>query len=472
MDAHLSSNELSSAVRGGRPPLIIDVRRKPVFRAAADMIAGALWRDPERVADWAGELPRASHVVAYCVHGHEVSQGVAKALAGRGLSAQYLQGGIEEGWKAAGGALDAKPGGANTRWVTRERPKIDRIACPWLVARFVDPGAEFLYVPAKEVLAAAKERAATPYDVPDVYFSHEGERCSFDAFLKHYRLTDPALGQLALIVRGADTARRDLARALAQLRRRPRDAKSRHGDLRRALRVVQIRAGRGSHLEPRGVPLNEDRTMSKALTLFISTFASVAAMTTTHAETFSFDRDATGALPAGWRAGVTGRGAPKWSVEADATAPSKPDVLKQSVSGFFPWAAGPEVSLENRDVEVTFKPLTGREDQAGGVVWRWKDGDNYYVARANALENNVSLYYTTNGRRNTIKYVDAPVPRNVWHTLRVEFSGKKIRVILDGKQYIETDDDHIVGSGAVGLWTKADSVTLFDDFSYGAAPAR
>src|SRR2546430_12107786 len=124
MDAHLSSNELSSAIRGGRPPLIIDVRRKPVFRAAADMIAGALWRDPERVADWAGELPRTSHVVAYCVHGQEISQGVAKALAGRGLSAQYLQGGIEEGWKAAGGALDAKPEGANTRWVTRERPKI------------------------------------------------------------------------------------------------------------------------------------------------------------------------------------------------------------------------------------------------------------------------------------------------------------------------------------------------------------
>jgi rhodanese-related sulfurtransferase len=216
MDASTSAGSISvsdvlSEIRGGRPPLIIDVRRKPAFRAATDMIAGALWRDPERVADWAGELPRASRVVAYCVHGQEVSQGVAKALAGRGLTAQYLQGGIEEGWKPAGGALDAKPGGANTRWVTRERPKIDRIACPWLIARFVDPGAEFFYVPTKEVLAAAKERDATPYDIPDVHFSHEGERCSFDAFLKHYRLTDPALEQLAVIVRGADTARLDLA---------------------------------------------------------------------------------------------------------------------------------------------------------------------------------------------------------------------------------------------------------------------
>src|SRR6266851_7815273 len=140
-----STREVLSALQGGQPPLIIDVRREQAFRAATDMIAGALWRDPERVALWAGELPRASRVVAYCVHGQEVSQGVAKALAGRGLSAQYLQGGIEEGWKAARGALDAKPAGANTRWVTRERPKIDRIACPWLIARFVDTGAEFVY---------------------------------------------------------------------------------------------------------------------------------------------------------------------------------------------------------------------------------------------------------------------------------------------------------------------------------------
>ena len=121
-------------------------------------------------------------------------------------------------------------------------------------------------------------------------------------------------------------------------------------------------------------------------------------------------------------------------------------------------------------VEVKFKPLSGREDQAGGVVWRWKDGDNYYVARANALENNVSLYYTEGGRRRTLKYVDAPVPGNVWHTLRVEFRGAHIRVLLDGKAYIELDDSHIAGPGAVGVWTKADSVTAFDDFTYQATP--
>ena len=103
------------------------------------------------------------------------------------------------------------------KWVTRARPKVDRVACPWLIKRFVDPGAEFIYVPTKEVLAAARERDATPYDVPDVHFSHEGDRCSFDAFVKHYRLADRALDQLAVIVRGADTARLDLAPQAAGL---------------------------------------------------------------------------------------------------------------------------------------------------------------------------------------------------------------------------------------------------------------
>lgn len=211
MTSSISFSELQNGIRCQQPPLVIDVRKRPAFATATDTIAGALRRDPEQIASWAAELPSASKVVVYCVHGHEVSQGAAKVLNERGIAAQYLEGGIEEGWKGGGGKLDRKPAGANTRWVTRERPKIDRIACPWLVARFVDPGAEFLYVPPKEVLAAAKERDATPYDIPDVHFSHDGELCSFDAFLKHYRLHDPALAQLALIVRGADTAKLDMA---------------------------------------------------------------------------------------------------------------------------------------------------------------------------------------------------------------------------------------------------------------------
>jgi hypothetical protein len=194
------------------------------------------------------------------------------------------------------------------------------------------------------------------------------------------------------------------------------------------------------------------------------------AMSQAIAETVSFDSDAPGALPARWQQGVTGKGTPRWSVREDASAPSAPNVLQQSGSGTFPWCVLRGSALENGYLEVKFKPISGREDQAGGVVWRWKNGDNYYVARANALENNVSLYYTENGRRNTLRYVDAPVPANTWHVLRVEFSGSHIRVALNGKGYIELDDRHIAGAGAVGLWTKADSVTAFDDFSFGTLP--
>jgi ornithine cyclodeaminase/alanine dehydrogenase-like protein (mu-crystallin family) len=199
-------------------------------------------------------------------------------------------------------------------------------------------------------------------------------------------------------------------------------------------------------------------------------FALAAAALSAHAETESFDMAKPGSLPPGWECGVTGKGTPRWSVEADATAPSAPHVLQQSGSGTFPWCVKKDVALADGSVEVKFKPMRGREDQAGGVVWRWKNGDNYYVARANALENNISLYYTEKGRRNTLKYVDAPVPANTWHTLRVEFSGTRIRVALNGKVYIELDDERIKGAGAVGVWTKADSATAFDDFAF--APGR
>jgi hypothetical protein len=184
------------------------------------------------------------------------------------------------------------------------------------------------------------------------------------------------------------------------------------------------------------------------------------------AGTDTFDKAPAGSPPPEWTCGVTGRGSPIWTIEADPSAPSRPNVLKQSGSGAFPWCVKNDVSIADGFVEVKFRPLSGNEDQAGGVVWRWKDGDNYYVARANALEDNVSLYYTEHGRRITIKYVDAPVAKNQWHILRVEFSVKEIKVLLDGKQYIETQDDHISGIGSVGVWTKADSITAFDDFSF------
>jgi hypothetical protein len=186
------------------------------------------------------------------------------------------------------------------------------------------------------------------------------------------------------------------------------------------------------------------------------------------AETMTFDTDATGQPPAGWSCGATGNGTPKWSVEADSGLGRR--VLKQSGRAPFSWCVKDDIALADGWVEVRFKPLAGREDRAGGLIWRWKDGDNYCVARANALENNVSLYHTTAGARRTIVYKDAPVAANTWHTLRVDFRGVHIRVALDGKAYIELDDTHIEGSGKAGVWTKADSVTLFDAFACGSGP--
>jgi hypothetical protein len=190
------------------------------------------------------------------------------------------------------------------------------------------------------------------------------------------------------------------------------------------------------------------------------------------AATESFDQVKPGQLPSGWSCGVTGKGSPKWDVIADPAASSKPQVLKQSGQGNFPWCAKTDVSIQDGFVEVRFKPLSGAEDQAGGVVWRFKDGNNYYIARGNALENNVSLYYTENGKRKTLRYVDASITLQEWNTLRVEFAGKAIKVLLNGKAYIELEDDHIQGAGGVGVWTKADSVTAFDDFSFAATTAK
>jgi rhodanese-related sulfurtransferase len=218
MDASITASQLKIELAGSEPPWLIDVRRTPVFRQAHDMAAGALRRDPDRSREWAAQLPGGSRVVVYCVHGHEVSQSTARQLRELGMAARFLEGGLEEGWKAAGGELIGKPGDGATRWITRERPKIDRVACPWLVRRFVDPDAEFAYVPAAQVLRAAQDSQAVPYDVPNVLFSHEGELCSFDAFLRIFRLAgDPALARLAVIVRGADTARLDLAPQAAGL---------------------------------------------------------------------------------------------------------------------------------------------------------------------------------------------------------------------------------------------------------------
>jgi hypothetical protein len=184
-------------------------------------------------------------------------------------------------------------------------------------------------------------------------------------------------------------------------------------------------------------------------------------------ETVNFDKAEVGKPPAGWTATQTGSGGATWVVVADDTAPSKPNVLKQSGQATFPICLKDDTSIKDGFVEVKFKPISGREDQAGGLIWRAKDANNYYIARANALEDNVTIYYTINGRRVEKKRTKMKVASNQWHTLRVDFQSNHFTVTFDGTKAIEWDDETFKDAGKVGVWTKADSVTLFDDFSYG-----
>lgn len=213
--ASVPSANLLKLGRGADSPVIVDVTKPEAFYASAHLLPGALRRDPAQVGQWAGSLPPADAVLVYCALGHEVGINTMAALRAQGINASYLEGGIAA-WGDAGLPLADKPVGKATRWITRERPKIDRIACPWLIRRFVDTEAEFLYVPTDRVAALAQKEIATAYDVaPQVAatpFSHDGDQCSFDVFIKHYRLgLDPALRKLADMVRGADTDRLDLA---------------------------------------------------------------------------------------------------------------------------------------------------------------------------------------------------------------------------------------------------------------------
>lgn len=185
-------------------------------------------------------------------------------------------------------------------------------------------------------------------------------------------------------------------------------------------------------------------------------------------DTDGFDHVGVGEVPAGWTATRTGSGQANWTVVADDSAPSKPNVLKQSGVATYPVCLKEGTSVVDGFVEVKFKAISGREDQAGGVIWRAKDAENYYVARANALEDNVTIYHTIKGKRIAFKNVSHPVKPGVWHLLRVEFQANHFSVWFDGRKVIETTDETFPGSGMVGLWTKADSVTLFDDFSHGA----
>jgi rhodanese-related sulfurtransferase len=215
MPRRITPQELICLIGADSCPHFVDVRRRPVFQAAPRRIAGAIWRDHMNTDDWLPGLSGDRPIVAYCIHGHNVSEITAARLAAAGADAAILEGGIEA-FEEAGGPTVANrvPGfdvsGQPSVWVTRERPKIDRIACPWLIRRFIDPYAVFHFVAAEWVRDVAEETGWIPYDVDGVAFSHRGEECTFDTLLKEFDIRDPALAHLARIVRGADTASLEL----------------------------------------------------------------------------------------------------------------------------------------------------------------------------------------------------------------------------------------------------------------------
>jgi rhodanese-related sulfurtransferase len=203
-------------------PRILDVCRREIFDEAAGIIPTSVWIDPA-VADTSGVGDPSRPLVVTCRFGHDLSQMVAAKLRERGAAAQVLTGG-HAGWAEAGLPLVDKASLLRfvpqrpSLWVTRRRPKIDRVACPWLIRRFLDPQARILFVDPPEVAAVAHETGAVPFDIEGVELSHDGPHCTFDTMLKLFGLeAEPSLARLALIVRGADTACPDLAPEAAGL---------------------------------------------------------------------------------------------------------------------------------------------------------------------------------------------------------------------------------------------------------------
>lgn len=210
----ISPEKLARLAGTPKAPVLIDVRDDDDFASARFLLPASFRKSHLNIADWAAAW-RGRWIVVICQKGRKLSEGVAAFLRLHGAQAEILEGGFEA-WQAAGLPLvpvvrlpdECASGG--TLWVTRSRPKIDRIACPWLIRRFVDPQARFLYVSASEVPAVAERFSAVPFDIGGVFWSHRGDLCTFDVMVEEFGLSFPALRQVARIVRGADTDRPDL----------------------------------------------------------------------------------------------------------------------------------------------------------------------------------------------------------------------------------------------------------------------
>jgi hypothetical protein len=186
------------------------------------------------------------------------------------------------------------------------------------------------------------------------------------------------------------------------------------------------------------------------------------------AEQWDFDNYSVGKLPAGWSAAKTGEGPGSvWKVSADRSAPSGGNVLAQTSSDgpdkLFNLCVADGTSYTNLELSVRFKAISGKNDQGGGLVWHYRDADNYYVARMNPLESNFRVYKVVKGQRKQLESADVQVPVGKWHQLKIEHAGKRIRCYLGDNLHLEATDDTFSTAGQIGLWTKSDAVTSFDD---------
>ncbi len=210
----ISTDKLARLIGTANTPALIDVRTDEDFAADERLIPGAVRRNHHEAAEWGKEFAGRSAIVV-CRRGQQLAQGTAAWLRHVHVRAEVLEGGFE-GWKAArlplvpASKLPARDAQGRTVWVTRARPKVDRIACPWLIRRFVDPNAVFLFVAPAEVVAVGERFNAAPFDIENVFWSHRGELCTFDVMVEEFALETPPLLRLATIVRGADTGRLDL----------------------------------------------------------------------------------------------------------------------------------------------------------------------------------------------------------------------------------------------------------------------
>ncbi len=211
----INCSQLSRLIGTPAAPVLLDVRIDEDF-AADPYLLPAAFRHPHTSVDALARRLQSSRVVVYCQKGLKISEGVAAILRTCGVAAEVLKGG-QFAWRDAGlpmiphQALPPLNESGQTVWVTRLRPKVDRIACPWLIRRFVDPNARFLFVSAPTVTAVAEKFNATPFDIEDVFWSHRGDQCTFDTMLSEFGLGTDALQRLATIIRGADTDRNSLA---------------------------------------------------------------------------------------------------------------------------------------------------------------------------------------------------------------------------------------------------------------------